>query len=542
MKTCESCGYENDDNAKFCTECGEKLVEKIKFCPECGIELENQPKFCPDCGTKIGGAVEKKVKIKTQNDKIMDGIGEYIGIIPNAEIDSLWDAVRFGYIEEAEKFLKEGEEFDDDLICDSHDRNIVNLLVKYGARVDMADSSTTVLNRVISKYGSALDMFHDNYEFGCDIFHSEQDIHNKYIGIIDALIKKGADPTSYDPRGCCIWTPLQYACGEKLTLLAKYLITICNVDVNHVPEPDYNYEYEHKVENGADISKEDVYLIKNNSPLLFALDTGWLRRGVDRIDYATAKLLIENGADVTYSSYSVINSDLMHKTTSIGSIIYAISKDPFYEKNFEILELLIENGAELEDDDVTKLYCMENDYAKKRVADLLNIDLSALDEAMDEASADFIEDGIVSVLDNWLPNIVKEQERWITKSGGTFEIGENPQRIQNGLAKLGKGYIKLKDVLGFIDLSMWGKSGKDAMIFTNEGLAFDYAFEPTFIPYKNMQEMYLKKHALVFSKDTRYKSHKDGKTWYGSELTISDTYVNIPALKGCLDEIIEYLE
>ena len=48
----------------------------------------------------------------------MDGIGEYIGIITNAEIDSLWDAVRFGYIEEAEKFLKEGEEFDDDLICD----------------------------------------------------------------------------------------------------------------------------------------------------------------------------------------------------------------------------------------------------------------------------------------------------------------------------------------------------------------------------------------------------------------------------------------
>ena len=79
---------------------------------------------------------------------------------------------------------------------------------------------------------------------------------------------------------------------------------------------------------------------------------------------ATAKLLIENGADVTYSSYSVINSDFMYKTTSIGRIIYAISTDPFYEKNFEILELLIENGAELEDDDVTKLYCIENDYAK----------------------------------------------------------------------------------------------------------------------------------------------------------------------------------
>ena len=541
MKICNSCGNENGDNAKFCIECGEKLQENPKFCPECGIELVNQPKFCPECGEKINSSIAKK-QVTEETIKIMDGIGEYKGIIPNAEIDSLWDAVRYGYIEEAEKFLKKGEEFDDDLICSSHDRNIVNLLVKYGARVDMADSSTTVLSRVISEYDSALDMFHDNYEFGCDIFHSEQDIHNKYIGIIDALIKKGSDPTSYNPRGCCIWTPLQDACAKKLTFLAKYLITICNVDVNHVPEPDYNYEYEHKVENGADISKEDVYLIKNDSPLLFALNTGWQIRGVNRIDYATAKLLIENGADVTYSSYSVINSDFMHKTTSIGRIIYAISTDPFYEKNFEILELLIENGAELQDDDVTELYCIEDNYAKEKTANMLGIDLSALDETMEEFSASFIEDEIVTILDNWLPKIVKEQERWITKSEGTFELGGNPQRIQNALTKIGKGNITSEELLGFIDLSMMGKSGKEGILFTNEGIVFDCAFEKIFIPYKNMKNIYLKGHNLCFHKDTTYKSYKDGKNWYGMELTISDTYLNISELKECLNEIIGYFE
>lgn len=541
MKICNSCGNENGDNAKFCVECGEKLQESPKFCPECGIELVNQPKFCPECGEKINSSIAKK-QVTEETIKIMDGIGEYKGIIPNAEIDSLWDAVRYGYIEEAEKFLKKGEEFDDDLICSSHDRNIVNLLVKYGARVDMADSSTTVLSRVISEYDSALDMFHDNYEFGCDIFHSEQDIHNKYIGIIDALIKKGADPTSYNPRGCCIWTPLQDACAKKLTFLAKYLITICNVDVNQVPEPDYNYEYEHKVENGADISKEDVYLIKNDSPLLFALNTGWQIRGVNRIDYATAKLLIENGADVTYSSYSVINSDFMHKTTSIGRIIYAISTDPFYEKNFEILELLIENGAELEDDDVINLYCIEDNYAKEKTANMLGIDLSALDETMEEFSASFIEDEIVTILDNWLPKIVKEQERWITKSEGTFELGGNPQRIQNALTKIGKGNINSEELLGFIDLSMMGKSGKEGILFTNEGIVFDNAFEKIFIPYKNMKNIYLKGHNLCFHKDTTYKSYKDGKNWYGMELTISDTYLNISELKECLNEIIGYFE
>lgn len=542
MKICNSCGNENGDNAKFCVECGEKLQESPKFCPECGIELVNQPKFCPECGEKINSSIAKK-QVTEETIKIMDGIGEYKGIIPNANIETLGDAVKFGYLEDAEKFLKAGEEFDAGLICYSHDKNIVNLLVKYGARVDMSDSTTTILDDVIRNYDYSLDRFFENDKFDYDIFHSEQDIHNKYIGIIAALIKNGADPSAYNSAGCCIWTPLQYACNNKLTLLAKYLITICDVDVNLVPYPDYEYEYKQKHECGCDISKQDIYLIRNNSPLLFALSTGVSMRGNDnRIDYVTAKLLIENGADVTYSSCSAVTEDTFIKTTSIGNIISAISKDPFYEKNFEILELLLENGAELQDDDVTELYCIEDNYAKEKTANMLGIDLSALDETMEEFSASFIEGEIVTILDNWLPKIVKEQERWITKSEGTFELGGNPQRIQNALTKIGKGNINSEELLGFIDLSMMGKSGKEGILFTNEGIVFDNAFEKIFIPYKNMKNIYLKGHNLCFHKDTTYKSYKDGKNWYGMELTISDTYLNISELKECLNEIIGYFE
>ena len=53
MKICNSCGNENEDNAKFCVECGEKLQESQKYCHECGTELVNHPKFCPECGTKV---------------------------------------------------------------------------------------------------------------------------------------------------------------------------------------------------------------------------------------------------------------------------------------------------------------------------------------------------------------------------------------------------------------------------------------------------------------------------------------------------------
>jgi len=52
MTTCENCGGEIADTAKFCLKCGTK-VERHPFCPNCGTELKPNTKFCPSCGAAL---------------------------------------------------------------------------------------------------------------------------------------------------------------------------------------------------------------------------------------------------------------------------------------------------------------------------------------------------------------------------------------------------------------------------------------------------------------------------------------------------------
>ena len=113
-----------------------------------------------------------------------------------------------------------------------------------------------------------------------------------------------------------------------------------------------------------------------------------------------------------------------------------------------------------------------------------------------------------------------------------------PRRISNGLSAIGRGYISIEDVLGFIDLSCFGNSGKDAIIFTENCIAFDHGFDPISISYQDMKTISLSMHQLHFGSDTRYHSQKNGKYWRGVDITISDTYCNLQELKDCLDEIL----
>lgn len=63
MGTCQSCGSEVDEGAKFCKNCGSEViteeenvnVSETKFCANCGFEMPKSTKFCPECGTSTGG-------------------------------------------------------------------------------------------------------------------------------------------------------------------------------------------------------------------------------------------------------------------------------------------------------------------------------------------------------------------------------------------------------------------------------------------------------------------------------------------------------
>jgi RNA polymerase subunit RPABC4/transcription elongation factor Spt4 len=55
VKTCNNCGAEIKQEAKFCTNCGapqdqEEAPPATKNCPNCGAELDIDAKFCPECG------------------------------------------------------------------------------------------------------------------------------------------------------------------------------------------------------------------------------------------------------------------------------------------------------------------------------------------------------------------------------------------------------------------------------------------------------------------------------------------------------------
>lgn len=59
MKTCNNCGTELEDAAKFCRNCGAEVAmdeTATKFCSNCGFEMPVATRFCPECGNATDAA------------------------------------------------------------------------------------------------------------------------------------------------------------------------------------------------------------------------------------------------------------------------------------------------------------------------------------------------------------------------------------------------------------------------------------------------------------------------------------------------------
>lgn len=62
MISCQSCGSEVEQGAKFCKNCGSEIiieeenVNETKFCANCGFEMPKSTKFCPECGNATDNA------------------------------------------------------------------------------------------------------------------------------------------------------------------------------------------------------------------------------------------------------------------------------------------------------------------------------------------------------------------------------------------------------------------------------------------------------------------------------------------------------
>lgn len=371
MKICPRCNHENKDTSKFCEECGSKLIEAPKFCPECGTKLNGSPKFCPECGTKIGNSSKfTPTMLENESDiNITSDFGSYDTIIPydgDRNYMGMWNAIEFGDIEKAKELIDSGEKDDYSIyICDVHNVKMLEFLWDYG-NFNLYDGNDDLLSRVIYKYSSDLNNYRSNpeYDFSSsgDAYSSEEDIHNKYLGIIKFLLEKHFDVSetlSMDE------TPLMKAIKHGLIKLAYYLIEEWNADVNYVPTIDNEQKLNSPLILACDIHPENDILFKEKRFL--------------------CKYLIKMDANVNYQSIMRDYFDELQYSTTLDSVLGSISfwecstayEDDIKTKNIDeslyILDLLAKNNAKPSEENIESVRLIENHDLKEKVRILLHL-------------------------------------------------------------------------------------------------------------------------------------------------------------------------
>lgn len=381
MKICTKCNHENNDTSKFCEECGAKLVDAPKFCPECGTKLNGTPKFCPECGFKLllaSEAANKNFTAGTRESSILEDnfenieittvFGNYDTIIPydgDRNYMGMWNAIEFGDIEKAKELIDSGEEDDySTYICNVHNVKMLEFLWDYG-NFNLYDENDDLLSRVIYEYSSDLNNYRSNpeYDFSSsgDAYSSEEDIHNKYLGIIKFLLEKHFDVSetlSMDE------TPLMKAIKQGLIKLAYYLIEEWNADVNYVPTIDNEQ--------------------KLNSPLILSCHLDPENDLLSKEKCFLCKYLIKKGANVNYQSITHCFDELIYMTP-LDSVLGTISffeVSTGYDENIKtrqideslyILELLAKNNAKPSEENIESVRLIENHDLKEKVRILLHL-------------------------------------------------------------------------------------------------------------------------------------------------------------------------
>ncbi len=370
MKICPKCNHENKDTSKFCEECGTKLVDAPKFCPECGTKLTGTPKFCPECGTKIGNISEVTPAMdENETDVIITSDFEsYDTIIPydgDRNYMDMWNAIAFGDIEKAKELIDSGEEGDYSIfVCDVHNVKMLEFLWNYG-NFNLYHENDDLLSRVIYKYHCDLDNYRSNpeYDFSTygDLYYSEDDIHNKYLGIIKFLLEKHFDVSETLSMNK---TPLMKAISEGLVKLAYYLIEEWNADVNYVPIIDNEQNLDTPLILSCHLDPENDLLSKEKCFL--------------------CKYLIKKGANVNYQSITHCFDKLIYSTpldSVLGTIsFFAVStgydeeiKTRQIDESLYILDLLAKNNAKPSEENIESVRHIENHDLKEKVRILLHL-------------------------------------------------------------------------------------------------------------------------------------------------------------------------
>ena len=225
----------------------------------------------------------------------------------------------------------------------------------------------------------------------------------------------------------------------------------------------------------------------------------------------------------------------LQKTSSNDDKDYDDDNNDIDWDNYEMKsedELRAMFDGDNEDDEDDEDYC--DDYDEDNELEILDKKVSDMQNrfnAQIEKSEHLINKTITLqikfIIRQYLPQISKDHTYY--DFTGTEKYPEILQKIMKNIAK----DVNEEEILGFIDVTVFGK-GKAGLVFTTEAL---YEKGPMFsfkVPYYRMTSLSCNGKKITF-----HKTEDCGTVLVsGMNISIDDTYYDIPALENCLNEII----
>ena len=271
-------------------------------------------------------------------------LGEYAANVRKEDgYSDIREAIEYGDIDAVKRFIKEGADIHAlsvIALAKSHNGKMLQFLIEQGADIFQEEEGLGrgIMHYVVHSYGSDIDRYKEgdkpNREW--DRFSSEQDIHNKYLGIIKVLAGHGYD---VNKPVLSHFTPLQLAmCVRVVPELAFYLVEECGADVNCAGVYDIEKEYKEYTDDAKKHRYEPVSIdefkeCRPSSPLKIASQ---LRPG--EVSFEICKLLVRHGADVNYISLDYDEDGPDEWSPLCAAIEF---------ENIPVVQLLIESGADV---------------------------------------------------------------------------------------------------------------------------------------------------------------------------------------------------
>lgn len=346
-------------------------------------------------------------------------------------------------------------------------------------------------------------------------------------------------------------------CGMELSEDAKFC-SACgariDTDVSTTDDDDINTDEEFsEIRESLESLKRTTFHTKSLSFTMGGAKNLFLRLNYYEEEYSwhddsDIKYAIEKGKDfpsiVTDALYDEIddttallggfNTDSFDGSESVYITLHGIFFNNDYDEKFfkyeDISEIKISNDSLIvstHDDSVT---IHRTDYITTRIISELRAFLIKICSDTDGGSYyqyETDEELIKKTVAKYIHNIGKGY------TGYDYEqLDENGKRLQNALSTYAQK-VKRSEVAGFVDTTLFS-NGKDGLLFSVDGISFDYAFSKIFISYSEIVKMEIRKKTLHFIGNfENAKGHE--------EPTIDSMMFNIQTLKSCIEEIQMYV-